>query len=329
MQLSRSERLTVKTEMEFKFMKQKNNPPPPAKTPRPASPSLVSLLLHKRFREIVGGILLLVAGYWGFQEAWRRWGEPSLASEPFHVTPEQIVVTGQPEWIEGDVKAEAIRDGGLARLDLRDRALLDRVKRAFAVHNWVAQVIQVRKKLPAQVEVDLVYRRPVASVEVSYRGRPELLLVDDQGILLPSPSEAFAARHLPDLLRIDAGDTAPAGPYGTDWGNPRITAAARVAAAWSDQWKELGLYRIVVTEDTNGRVGYEVQTRGGGRLLWGNPPGQESAGEPKAVEKIARAQAAHQQGQLKDDADAPPIDLSGGVAPLPSRTAIRPRRGPL
>jgi hypothetical protein len=85
----------------------------------------------------------------------------------------------------------------------------------------------------------------------------------------------------------------------------------------------------VVTEDTNGRVGYEVQTRGGGRMLWGNPPGQESAGEPKPVEKIARAQAAHEQGQLKDDADAPPIDLSGGVAPLPSRTAIRPRRGPL
>jgi hypothetical protein len=310
-------------------MKQKTAAAPPPKSTRAAGPSLISILLHRRYRAIVGGLLLLAGGYWGFQEAWRRWGEPSLASEPYQVTPQQIIVTAQPAWIEGDVKAEAIRDGGLNRLDLRDRALLDRVKRAFAVHNWVAQVKQVRKSYPALVEVDVVYRRPIASVEVSYRGRPELLLVDEQGILLPSPSEAFAARNLPDLLRIDAGDTAPAGPYGTDWGNPRVTGATRIAGAWGDHWQELGLYRIVVTEDTNGRVGYEVQTRSGGRLLWGNPPGQESAGEPKPSEKIAKAQAAHQQGQLKDDADAPPIDLSGGVAPLPSRTAGRLRRGPL
>jgi hypothetical protein len=311
-------------------MKQKSATPPPAKPHRADRPSLITLLLHKRYRVIVGGLLLIGAAYWGFQEAWRRWGEPSLASEPYLITPAQIAVSQQPAWIEVDVKAEAIRDGGLARLDLRDRALLDRVRRAFAVHNWVAQVKQVRKKPhPASVEVDLIYRRPVAAVEVAYRGRPELLLIDEQAVLLPSPSEAFAARNLPELLRIDAGDTAPAGPYGTDWGNPRVSAAAKIAVAWKEDWKELGLYRIVVTEDTNGRVGYEVQTRGRGRLLWGNPPGQESAGEPKPAEKIARAQQAQQRGELKDDPDAPPIDLSGGVAPLPSRTAIRPKRGPL
>jgi hypothetical protein len=274
--------------------------------------------------------MLLCAGcWWGFQEAWKHWGEPSLASEPYEVTAAQIIVTAQPPWIEGDVKAEALRDGGLALLDLRDRTLLDRVRRAFAVHNWVAQVKQVRKSYPARVDVELVYRRPVASVEVAYRGRPELLLIDEQAILLPSPSEAFAARNLPDLLRLDAGDTAPIGPYGTDWGSPRVTAAAKIAAAWGERWSAIGLYRIVVTEDTNGRIGYELQTRNGGRCVWGNPPGNESAGEPKPEEKIARAIAAHAQGQLKDDPDAPPVDLSGGVVPLPARTATRPRRSPL
>lgn len=306
-------------------MKQKSSSPPAAGS----SPSILSILWRPPYRSVLGLLLLFGVCYWGFQEAWRRWGEPSLASEPYQVTAEQILVTSQPPWIEGDVKAEVIRDGGLTRLDVRDRTLLDRVRRAFAVHNWVAQVKQVRKAYPAQVEVDLAYRRPMATVEVAYRGRPELLLVDEQAILLPSPSEAFAARNLPDLLRIDAGDTAPAGPYGTDWGNPRITAAAKIAAAWGDRWSAIGLYRIVVSEDTNGRINYELQTRNGGRCVWGNPPGQESAGEPNAAAKIEQAIAAHAQGRLKDDADAPPVDLSGGTVPLPARTAIRPKRAPL
>ncbi|WP_254513993.1 hypothetical protein [Anatilimnocola floriformis] len=306
----------------------KKNTPPPAK-PVESSPSVVSVLFHPRYRTLVGLIILCGAAYWGFQEAWQRWGEPSLASEPYQVTTEQLLVTSQPPWIEGDVKAEAIRDGGLTRMDLRERALLDRVRRAFAVHNWVAQVKQVRKSYPAQVIVDLEYRKPMATVEVAYRGRPELLLIDEKATLLPSPSEAFAARNLPDLLRIDAGDTAPAGPYGTDWGNPRVTAAAKIAAAWGDRWSALGLYRIVVSEDTNGRISYELQTRNGGRCVWGNPPGQETAGEPLPAVKVERAIAAHAHGQLKDDRDAPPVDLSGGTTPMPARTATRPRRAPL
>lgn len=305
----------------------KKNPPPAR--PANAGPSILSLLWHPRYRTIVGLLLLFGVCYWGFQEAWRRWGEPSLASEPYQVTTEQILVTSQPPWIEGDVKAEAIRDGALTRLDLRDRTLLDRVRRAFAVHNWVAQVKQVRKAYPAQVFVEVAYRRPIATVEVAYRGRPELLLIDEQAILLPSPSEAFAARNLPDLLRIDAGDTAPAGPYGTDWGNPRVAAAAKIATAWGDRWSAIGLYRVVVIEDTNGRISYELRTRNGGRCVWGNPPGQETAGEPQPADKVARAIAAHAQGQLKDDADAPPVDLSGGTAPIPARTASRPRKTPL
>ncbi|QDU31123.1 Cell division protein FtsQ [Anatilimnocola aggregata] len=308
-------------------MKHKSPAPSPVVPQGPSAASLVRLLFRKEYRIFFVAIVLMVSCYWGFQESWRRWGEPSLASEPYQVTPQQIIVTSQPPWIEGDVKAEAIRDGSLTKLDLRDRTLLERIRRAFAVHNWVAQVKQVRKSYPARVDVELVYRRPMASVEVTYRGRPELLLIDEQGILLPSPSEAFAARNLPDMLRIDAGDTAPAGPYGTDWGSPRVTAAAKIATAWTDQWKAIGLYRIVVTEDTNGRIGYELQTRNGGRCLWGNPPGQETANEPKPAEKVARAISAHQQGQLKDDADSPPIDLSGGTVPMPTRTATRNRRG--
>ena len=314
-------------------MKNKTQSPAPAAPKSTSSPavspasSLLKLLL--RYRTFVGAVLLCAGCWFGFQEAWRRWGEPSLATEPYQVTAGQIFTTAQPPWIEGDVKTEALRDGGLARLDLRDPTLIDRVRRAFAVHNWVAQVKLVHKSYPARVTVDLVYRRPVASVEVAYRGRPELLLIDEHAILLPTPTEAFAARNLPDLFRIDAGDTAPVGPYGTDWGSPRVTAAAKIAAAWGERWSAIGLYRIVVTEDTNGRVGYELQTRNGGRCVWGNPPGHESAGEPKPEEKIARAIAAHGQGKLKDDPDAPPVDLSGGVVPLPARTAARPKRSPL
>lgn len=53
--------------------------------------------------------------------------------------------------------------------------------------------------------VELAYRKPIATVEVAYRGRPELLLIDEQAILLPSPTEAFVMRNLPDLLLIRCG----------------------------------------------------------------------------------------------------------------------------
>jgi hypothetical protein len=265
-------------------------------------------------RTVMVVIVVLAAAAYGLGEAWKRWGHAVLASEDYVVTPEQILVSPQPDWIHADIKAEVIRDSSLSRLDVRDRAVLERVGQAFALHSWVARVKQVRKSFPARIAVDLEYRQPVAMVEVTAQNRPGLLFVDAASILLPS--EDFAANQARDYLRISAGNIAPAGVYGTPWGSELVAGAARLAAAWGDRWQAFNLYRIVIGDGGHGQPLYELQTQDGRRVIWGRAPGSELSGEPGVEAKIARlTELCSQQGGLSSDDR--PLDLSRNPNPLP------------
>ena len=273
-------------------------------------------------KRLLAAVTLLVLLGVGLTQAWNRWGKPATAGDDYVVTPAKISITPQPAWIHADVKAEVVRDGSLSRLDLRDRKLLETVSQAFAMHSWVAKVRQVRKRFPAHVTVELEYRKPVAMVEVELRGRPGLLFIDASSILLPS--EDFAANQTKDYLRVSAGNAAPAGVYGTLWGSDKIAGAARLAAAWGDRWKPLGLYRIVITSDPNAQPVYELHTKTGTRVVWGRAPGAEvspgPSNEPSPEQKISHLlQLAAESGSLDKHAAAhgsAPIDLRQ-VAALP------------
>lgn len=265
-------------------------------------------------RTVVVVLVVLAAAGYGLSEAWQRWGNRVLASADYVVTPEQIVVSPQPTWIHADIKAEVIRDNSLSRLDVRDRSVLERVERAFALHSWVARVKQVRKSYPARIHVELEYRQPVAMVEVTSQNRPGLLFVDAASILLPS--EEFSASEARNYLRISAGNVAPAGVYGTPWGSEPVAGAARLAAAWGDRWQAFQLYRIVIGDDGHGQPLYELQTQDGRRVVWGRAPGRELTGEPQAEAKIARlAELCAPQGSLPPGDR--PLDLSRNPQPVP------------
>lgn len=162
--------------------------PPPAKGGLFARFSGISRFGNPRGRLITAVVIFLsviVAG----RVAWQRWGEPSLDNPAYLLGPEQIVVTPQPAWIQGDVKAEVIRDAGLIDLNLHDRQLLDKVTRAFALHSWVAKVTRVQKSYPPRLTVDLEYRKPVATVEIGETADNDergLLFIDAESVLLPS-----------------------------------------------------------------------------------------------------------------------------------------------
>ncbi|HEX4146734.1 MAG TPA: hypothetical protein VHY91_24770 [Pirellulales bacterium] len=260
----------------------------------------------------------------GWKMLWESVREQVISAVDNRIDPEQIEITPLPAWIHTDLKAEVMRDASLdGPLSLLDPELTVHVARAFALHPWVAKVERVSKQAPAGVAVELIYRRPVAMVEVP---GPALLPVDADGVLLPtadfSPTEAL------HYLRIAEITTSPLGPVGTRWSDTHVAGAARIAAVLLEDWETLKLYQIVsaarqvdasgVESDT-----YELYTRERTRVDWGRPPGAETGTEAKAAQKVERLRnyAAQHGGSLEDPTGPQRLDVRSAssltVAPRP------------
>jgi hypothetical protein len=244
----------------------------------------------------------------GAYYAWKKWGLPLTQQAPYRLSVDSVEVTGQPSWIRCDVKAEAVRDASLGNSSIFDKDLTLRVCRAFEMHPWVARVNRVSKRSPGRLIVELEYRRPVAWVEVPPGVLPSnevgLLPIDEGGVLLPP--QDFSEARPDDYIRIAVAELTTCGLPGSPWGDPRVAAAARIAAMLADHSQRLGLHKILAYYDSaNGGTGrrttYEVTSRRGLRFIWGSAPGQETSGEPAARQKgrrliqIAEAAAAGSQ----------------------------------
>lgn len=254
--------------------------------------SAAASLAKVRLRRVVPFLIVFAVVGWGLHAAWQRWGLPASQSDIYRISAEQMIVSPQPKWIHADVKQEVIRDGQLTELALLDPHVTEKISRAFALHSWVAKVVQVRKEYPARITVDLQYRQPVAMVEVTSTTGPGLFFVDNLGVLLPS--DDFALRQTQDFLRIQAPHTAPAGVYGTPWGDPRIERAARLAEALGKDWQTLKLYRLQVVELPGNDVVFDLEAQDGQLVRWGHTPGEEVPPERTAEEKLRFLLAAPQ-----------------------------------
>ncbi|MBW8885331.1 MAG: hypothetical protein JF612_11300, partial [Planctomycetia bacterium] len=120
--------------------------------------ALVRFLWRPQNRALVLTAIVVLAAIGGSIYGWRRWGEPSTGSPEYLVTAERISVTPQPAWIHTNVKAEVLRSLTGAKLEVVDRELVKKIAEAFALHPWVAKVVRVEKRFPAQVHVELEYR---------------------------------------------------------------------------------------------------------------------------------------------------------------------------
>jgi cell division septal protein FtsQ len=290
--------------------------------------SLLSRLLpffQGGWRRMIMGLILIGLFTGGGVYGWRQWGPQIVQGPEFRVTPDQIEVTAPPEWIRSDVKAEVIRDGSLTELSLLDKQLTVKVAQAFTMHNWVERVTRVSKHHPARVVVDLVYRKPVAMVEVVLNGQPGLLPVDINGVLLPP--EDFTATQTRDYLRVAAEHTTPVGQVGTAWGDPRIHGAAHVAAVFQGQWKTLGLYSIVVQSDPSSpsQSLYSLETTQGTRVIWGTALNVNDAAQVAVAKRKLTRLFAHveQHGPLDANHQSREIDLRE-KAEIEPRTAVLP-----
>ena len=179
---------------------------PAARKTTPSTPS-PSGGLRILWRPKLWAALALVAGVsYGAHLAWQRF-EPTIAQHPqYQITVEQIRITPPPPWVRSDVRAEVYRDAGLAGSlsVLNDRELLyRRVREAFGFHPWVAAVRGIKSDLPASLDVELEYRRPVAAVETSDSSEVAILPIDATGVRLPEADFSdFERRYLPRITSI-------------------------------------------------------------------------------------------------------------------------------
>lgn len=235
-------------------------------------------------------LILLALGGLSFAayEAWTRYGAAHAHWESYSLTLRDVQMTPPPAWVRSDVRGDVARIGSLDSLSLLDHNLTRQVAHAFALHPWVAKVERVSKFYPAGLRVDLAYRRPVGMVEVEHQGKPGLLPIDRDGVLLPP--EDFSAAQAKSLPRLSVGKTFPAGPVGSSWDDPRVTVAAILADFLVDDWaKHPELFEIVAMPLTYGglpeTVSFEIVLRSGRRITWGRAPGREGSGEAIATEK--------------------------------------------
>ena len=281
--------------------KKKNKVPPYLK-------AIVKFVLG-RGRSLVLSLLVVGAFVGAWRVTWVSVRENVVASPQYWLTADQIEITPRPEWIHTDIRAEALQIAGLeGPLSILDQNLVERAAKAFSFHPWVAEVRRVRKRHPAGLGVDLVYRRPVCMVVV----RDGMLPVDIEGILPPGranfpPGEAM---QYPRLLGVE---TTPTG-HGTRWRDVRVVEGAEIAAAFGALWQELRLDHIEPYVEPNsesvGDYNYHLITSGGSLINWGRAPGNAMPGEAPASEKIALLKNYFQKhGTLDGRNGARPLDL--------------------
>ena len=259
---------------------------PPSQLPRALRDALRWLAGPGRPVVLLG--LIAAAFFGGWYLLWQWVGPDVLRRKEYWLTVENVEITPLPEWIRPpDVREQVFRDAGLDRpLSILDDDLVERIRTAFRQNPWVAQVVSVRKYPPAQVRVELVYRRPVLMVQLG----EEMIPVDEQGVVLPK--EGFSSVEAARYPRLSGIGAIPLAEAGGRWADPRVAGAAEIASVLGPRWAQLGLEQIVASAPPGIAAGheprFELLTPCRTLIFWGQPPGNDRSGEPSAAEKAAR-----------------------------------------
>ena len=259
---------------------------PKAASSIPRAVQIARILWRPQNRGPVLTAGVILAAIVGLLVAWNRWGAPTTHGPDYLVTPDKITITPQPAWIHADVKAEVVRAANLSRLDLRDRELAQQVSQAFALHAWIAKVVRVEKRYPAQLAVTLEYRRPIAAVELAPGGRRELLFVDAEGSC--SRRKTSRAIRQPTTCALEVINSTPS-VYGSPsggmiaWREP-----PEIAAAWGERFKRLASIAFCRAKSAAPNQLRAADATGDTRVLWGPAPSQFASSEPSAEQKIAK-----------------------------------------
>lgn len=238
-------------------------------------------------RRLVVGVVAVAILLIGGSLAFRATVKDELeATGRYRLLVENIATNPAPEWVRSDVVADAFARGGLADSSLLDEKLTAHVAHAFALSPWVKEVASVKKLPLGKVQVELVYREPVAMVEVILAdGSGGLIFLDAEGTILPT--EDFRPIDASKYLRVAAANArVPSAKPGTRWGDASIERAAGLAAALRSKREPWSLYRMVLPTRPGESV--RIVSRNGAEIVWGALPGQGAGEEASYLVKLER-----------------------------------------
>lgn len=235
-------------------------------------------------------IPLLVLGYLG----WYYYGAAHLDHVLYSLKAENLTVTKQPEWINSNIVKDVFEDSALDQISLLDPHSTATIAHAFQANPWVKTAPRVTKSYGGEVRVDLVYRQPIACVNVAPPDSPKskFFVIDDEGIMLPSEFEPD------DLVRkyflIFADDARYQGEdAGMPFGDQRVKSALELCKFLFDVKEPLGLQCVYIDPDAGSgssspwllSISTIDRSR---RIIWGHAPGTEARSEPSPDVKLQR-----------------------------------------
>ena len=237
-------------------------------------------------------VLLAATGWIGSAKQW-------LAGQPEHqIDWDEIQLNPEPpRYIRsgksGLLSAVKKRLGSSASLSGLTQDLAE-FARTFPLGSpWVEEVSEIRVEgYPNQLLVKLAYRTPCAILNLGGSNGTKILL-DEHGVVIPY--EDFDSTQSTGLMRIDGwnGDLeARPGLALASNGSPeeqQLQAATRLSSFVKGQGdQESSKVSVPLLQAINLRYGPKqlfAQTREGLWVLWGEAPGEESAGQLTAEEK--------------------------------------------
>ena len=239
-------------------------------------------------RTVTLAVLVLAVFAGGTVAVWRHVEKHVEGSADYRVGLEQIKITPQPEWVRCDVRAEAFRTASPPDrpLSILDDTLAERIRTAFMLHPWVAGATVKSEPGHGWKSISST-AAPCAWWRSLSPQRSNCCRWTAKAFIFPA--RIFRPRRKRSYPCLAGIDRRPIQPVGHRWGDGRVVDGAAIAAAFFPVWQQLKLYRIQAAgspslagkatgSEAERGLTYELYTRVGTRIIWGNAAGRRDGG---------------------------------------------------
>ncbi len=302
--------------------------------------SLRGIALHPATLFVIATMIMIGGAIF----LWERHQAKIVNLEEFRLTEDKIQLTTPPIWSSDNLKQMVIsgisnpgvnvshpvnsRTGSASILDTE---LVDRTANVMKKVGYVERVKSVHKS-KSGLEIDVVYREPIALVELSqytfpyewpkkYLGKDILLPVDRFGVVMPE--SLGTGLELPRILvvyPVASPDQFEKLVTWDNWPDERIIDAAAISALFENSANAIGLARVMTPRkpDQQGvsQISYELWPDSGAQVVWGNAPGKELQGEADAEAKLRALEDFVLQYGALNQQSGKRVDVRTGVVVL-------------
>lgn len=279
--------------------------------------SLRGTLLHP------GTLFVIVTGLTiaGALNLWQRYQHRLIPAEQYRLTEDRVRITPAPQWAKIDLKRLLLEvPAGHEAPNILDTGVVARTAATLQSVGWVANVKEVKKSANG-LDIDVQYRVPVGIVELNQLTVPgwdqtktaQVMPVDGSGTVMPPE----VVQHVtpPRISVFNPQSLKLVRPWMV-WRDDRVVDAAAIMNQIGSRAQQLGVYRVMTMRSSKqmsaSQIPFELWPENGTKVVWGNAPGKELAGEAAANVKLdALVRFVSKHGSLEEMPDRR-VDLRSG-----------------